>query len=188
MTRTTLLQILRWLSYPLVIYFGLKFFEPRIVAVLLAVTLLLRQRHAAQRLLTGLTHVDRGVLLTLLGLAMLTGWTNSETLLRFYPATMNLGMLLLFGTSLKSPPSIVERFARLQEPELPPDGIRYTRRVTQVWCVFFIVNGTLAVWTALYASRELWSLYNGLIAYLLMGTLFAGEWLIRRRLHPSHTT
>jgi uncharacterized membrane protein len=26
-----------------------------------------------------------------------------------------------------------------------------------------------------------WSLYNGLIAYLLMGLLFAGEYLIRRR-------
>lgn len=31
------------------------------------------------------------------------------------------------------------------------------------------------------AGEEAWALYNGFISYLLMGLMFAGEWLIRRR-------
>jgi uncharacterized membrane protein len=49
-----------------------------------------------------------------------------------------------------------------------------------VWCGFFILNGCMAAWTAFAASRETWALYNGLISYLLMGVLFAGEWVFRR--------
>lgn len=48
-----------------------------------------------------------------------------------------------------------------------------------MWCVFFIVNGGFSVYTALYWSRASWALYNGFIAYLLIGALLAGEWLWR---------
>ncbi|MEO8409184.1 MAG: hypothetical protein ABI478_01320 [Propionivibrio sp.] len=180
MPAARLLQALLWLVYPLAIYFGLKVFEPRSVALLLAAALLLRRRRDAGKLLAGLTRIDRGVLLALLSLAAATALTNSELLLRLYPAAVNLGLLLLFGLSLLSPCSMVERFARLREPNLPPSGVRYTRRITQVWCVFFAGNGSFAAWTALYATRDQWALYNGLIAYLLMGGLFTGEWVIRR--------
>ncbi|MEI7431247.1 MAG: hypothetical protein WCL27_12395 [Betaproteobacteria bacterium] len=175
-----LMQGLLWLVYPLAIFFGLRIMEPRYVAILLASALLLRRFRDAGRLLAGLTRIDLAVVLGLLMLAAVTALTNSETLLRFYPAAMSLGMLLLFGLSLIYPPSMVERFARIAEPDLPPQGVQYTRRVTQVWCVFFVANGTTAALTAVYASRETWALYNGLIAYLLMGALFAGEWIVRR--------
>lgn len=179
-TSTKLIQGTLWLLYPMVIYFGLQFFQPRYVALLLGLGLLLRRRRAAGQLLRELSHVDRAVLVALLTLAGVTALTNSETLLRLYPAAVSLGMLLLFGLSLKYPPSIVERFARLDEPALPPDGVRYTRRVTQVWCVFFVINGCIAGVTAVAASRDAWALYNGLIAYVLMGLLFGAEWLVRR--------
>jgi uncharacterized membrane protein len=99
--------------------------------------------------------------------------------LKLYPVLVNAVMLGVFGYSLLSPPTVVERFARLREPELSPAGVAYTRRVTQVWCVFFIVNGSIALATALWASPKVWSLYNGLIAYLMMGVLFGSEYLVR---------
>jgi uncharacterized membrane protein len=71
--------------------------------------------------------------------------------------------------------------ARLREPDLPPHAVVYVRRVTQVWCGFFLLNGSVALATALWASERVWALYNGLIAYLLIGTLFAVEWLVRQR-------
>jgi uncharacterized membrane protein len=179
-----MLDMLLWLAYPLVIFFGLELLEPRYVALLLACALLLRSRRNASRFLAGLTRINVAVLTGLLGLAVFTGVTNSEILLRFYPAAMSLGMLLLFSLSLKFPPSMIERFARLREPNLPLAGVQYTRRVTQVWCAFFVANGTVAAWTALYASRDAWAMYNGLIAYILMGALFAGESLLRRRFLP----
>mgnify|MGYP003988786837 FL=1 len=91
-------------------------------------------------------------------------------------------MLVLFFVSLLHPPTIVERFARIQNPNLPEAAVRYTRKVTIVWCVFFVCNGCAALYTALFSSLETWTLYNGAISYALMGILFAGEYLIRRRL------
>ncbi len=75
---------------------------------------------------------------------------------------------------------MIERFARLEESVLSLDAMRYTRRLTLVWCVFFICNGVVATYTALFATREAWTLYNGFIAYGLMGALFFGESLVRR--------
>lgn len=176
-----LMQILLWLAYPLIILFGLHWMPPRYVALMLALALLLRRRADAARLLSGLSRVNLAVIACLLGFVGATAISNSELLLRFYPVAMSAGMLLLFSLSLRYPPSMVERFARLKIPDLQPPAVAYTRRVTQCWCAFFVVNGALAAFTALYASRELWALYNGFISYVLMGLLFAGEWLWRQR-------
>jgi len=175
-----LLPLLSWLLYPMVIFFGLRIAEPRHVALVLVAVLLMRRGRQATRLLASLSRIDLAILGGLLLLAGTTAATNSELLLRLYPAAVNLGMLLLFGSSLLAPPSMVERFARLGEPDLPEAAIAYTRCVTQVWCVFCVANGAVATYTALYASRDDWALYNGFIAYLLMGALFAGEWIYRR--------
>lgn len=175
-----LFPLLSWLLYPAAIFFGLRIAEPRYVALVLVAALLMRRSRQATRLLASLSRIDLAILGGLLLLAGATAATNSELLLRLYPAAVNLGMLLLFGGSLRTPPPMVERFARLGEPDLPAAAIGYTRRVTQLWCAFFVANGAAAAWTALFASRDDWALYNGLIAYLLMGTLFAGEWLYRR--------
>jgi uncharacterized membrane protein len=77
---------------------------------------------------------------------------------------------------------MVERIARFREPALPQEAVKYTRRVTQVWCLFFLGNGLIALWTAIWQSARAWFWYNGVIAYLLIGALFAGEWLIRHRM------
>jgi uncharacterized membrane protein len=99
--------------------------------------------------------------------------------LRLYPAFMNAAMLLAFAQTLISPPSMIERFARLVEPDLPESGVRYTRAVTWIWVGFFIVNGAIAGYTAVYSSWETWTLYNGVVAYVAMGALFLGEFLVR---------
>jgi len=76
--------------------------------------------------------------------------------------------------------------ARDRQPDFPPAAVAYTRRVTQIWCGFFAVNGVIALYTALFASLQQWTFYNGFLAYLLMGFLFAGEYCARcffRRRH-----
>ena len=172
--------MLAWLLYPVAIFFGLRVMEPRYVALLLALALLLRRWSDARKLLSGLSRMDLGVLAMLLVLAGTTAITNSEMLLRLYPVAMCAGMLALFGMSLVFPPSMVERFSRLSNPDLSPDGVLYTKRVTQVWCVFLVGNGAVAAYSAFFCSREFWALYNGFIAYLLMGALFSGEWIYRQ--------
>ena len=100
---------------------------------------------------------------------------------------VSTALLVLFGLSLWKGPTVVERLARLQEPNLDAHGVAYTRRVTQVWCGFFVLNGSLALATALWGSNATWALYNGLISYGLMGLLMSGEWLVRRRVRAHKT-
>jgi uncharacterized membrane protein len=119
-----------------------------------------------------------GALIALLGLAAVF-WRDSLSL-QFYPVLVNLMFLLLFALSLTQEQSLIERLARRLEPELPASGVRYTRKVTVAWCLFFVVNGAISLWS-IGAGEKIWALYNGLIAYLLMGLMFVGEWLIRRR-------
>jgi uncharacterized membrane protein len=170
--------------YPVLIFAGLQFFDARTVGACVLVALLARYRGQAARLAAGFSPGQFAALglPPLLGLAVLA--TNSETLLRLYPASISASMLILFGVTLIRPPSMVERFARLEQAELSPARVRYTRYVTEIWCLFFVANGVIAAYTAAFASREIWALYNGLIAYLLMGSLFAGERLFRRRQMP----
>ena len=110
---------------------------------------------------------------------------EAELGMRAYPVAVSLILLAVFAGSLFQGMPIIERLARLQEPDLPPEGVRYTRKVTWAWCGFFIVNGGIAAWTALYADLAAWALYNGCISYLLMGLMFAVEWLCRRRVRRT---
>src|SRR5688572_20386418 len=52
-------------------------------------------------------------------LALVSMWRGSHDAMLYYPVLMNAGMLLVFGSSLVSPPTIVERIARLRHPDLP---------------------------------------------------------------------
>ncbi len=104
---------------------------------------------------------------------------------RLYPVFMNAAMLSAFLLTLWKPPSMVERFARAVEPELPAGGVRYTRNVTIVWCCFFALNGTIALWSAVRPGWTAWLVYNGFVAYLAAGALFAGEYLVRQRVRAG---
>ncbi len=176
--RATVLLALS-LAYPLVVYWALGRFEPRWLALLLFALALLRA--VATRQAVWLVAAAGAGLLALLATLF-----NDALPLKLYPALVNVVMLGVFATSLVFPPSAIERIARLSEPDLPAHGVAYTRRVTQVWCGFFVVNGTLALATALWASDRVWALYNGLFAYALIGLLFAGEWLVRQRVKAAH--
>lgn len=105
---------------------------------------------------------------------------RSSVSLLYYPVLVSTIFLLAFAASLFQSQTLVERLARRFDPELPPEGVRYTRKVTFAWCVFFVVNGGIAWWTTAQ-SMTVWTLYNGLISYVAMGVMFGGEWLIRQR-------
>ncbi|HRF87067.1 MAG: hypothetical protein IPN27_10020 [Cellvibrionales bacterium] len=169
------------LLYPALVYFGLLHFSAQWVGMALAVAMVLRllllRNSTSKQLQSSL--FPALLLATLCALA--SAFFNQQSTLKFIPVVINLCCLLGFSITLWRPPSMIERFARLQEPQLSDVAIRYTRKVTMVWCGFFIVNGSIALYTALYADMKTWALYNGLIAYVLMGALFAGEYLVRLR-------
>jgi uncharacterized membrane protein len=104
---------------------------------------------------------------------------DSEAWLRWYPVLVNGMMLAIFGGSLAAGRPVIEQLARLRHPALPPEGVRYTRNVTRVWCAFFALNGATAAALAAWAPWSCWLAYNGAVSYGLMGLLIAGEWLLR---------
>jgi uncharacterized membrane protein len=166
-------------AYPLGIWWFGKSVEPKWLALSLVVI-------AALRLAATREKIWLSVALGALALAALTGSLNAAWPLRWYPVLVNASLLVLFGVSLLKPPSIVERLARMREPTLSPHGVAYTRKVTKVWCAFFLFNGSLAALTALFGSDAQWGLYNGFISYVLMALLGAGEYLVRRKVRAAH--
>jgi uncharacterized membrane protein len=103
---------------------------------------------------------------------------------KMIPVLVHISMFTVFYGSLHSDTSIIERFARLDFPEMPPEIVAYTRKVTYVWSVFFAVNILLCSALALWADDSLWTLYNGGIIYLLLGLMMISEYLWRRIRYP----
>ncbi|WP_228005829.1 hypothetical protein [Xenorhabdus sp. BG5] len=114
-----------------------------------------------------------------LGLASL--FLHNHQLLMYYPVVVNAVLLILFSSPLRYGPPIIERIARIKEPDLSPKGIIYTRKVTYIWCLFFMFNGAVSLGTCLYNDMTLWTLWNGMVSYLLIGLLISIEWLVRQR-------
>ena len=182
-----LLQVVTWLIlllYPLAVWVGLTHWGTTILAPLLAAVFTLRllmlRGKLRQQMWLGKALAGGGILLAL------TSWGLKQThWLLYYPVLANVLLLLLFAYSLFAPPTVVERLARIAEPQLDAAGVAYTRRVTQVWCGFFIVNGAIALATCLSGDIALWTLYNGGISYLLMGALMGIEWIVRKRIRRT---
>ncbi|HCB0455639.1 TPA: hypothetical protein MYN05_003822 [Klebsiella quasipneumoniae subsp. quasipneumoniae] len=168
------------LAWPFIIWFGLAHNSLQGLLPLMALMLFLRFRQTRRRA-GALSVVTQIVAVAGMTLCIASYLLKTHQLLLFYPVVVNSMMLAVFGGSLWSRMPIIERLARLREPDLPERAVRYTRRVTQIWCAFFIINGGIALFTALYGDLSLWTAWNGMISYLLMGTLMAGEWLVRQR-------
>ncbi len=124
------------------------------------------------------------IIAVLLCLAVLI--LNRTQFFLYYPAAVSFIMLAVFFSSLYAKTSAVEKIARLSDPNLPEFAVRYTRKVTKAWCLFFLANGSFALITALLGDYRLWTLYNCLISYILMGLMFAGEYLIRIKVKKQH--
>lgn len=158
------------LSYPVLVYFLLQHHGARALVLPLAVLALARWVLKREWIW--------GVAVLLLALATLL--TNHSLPVKLYPAIVSLSFLAVFGYSLVKPPSFVERIARLREPDLPPQAVRYTWRVTFTWCVYFVLNAAVASGLALWGTDRAWALYSGGLAYVAAGLLFAGEFLVRQ--------
>lgn len=167
------------LAYPVAVYLSLSRLGARgaglVLAALLLPGLAQRLRGARRQDLLVVLRLPLGVL-ALLGLAALL---DDRRLVLALPVLINLALLAQFAGSLRGTP-LVERFARMQQPQLGPAQIGYCRAVTKVWCGFFVLNGATAAALALAAPLSWWTLYNGLLAYLAMGVLGAGEYVVRK--------
>jgi len=174
-----IIAALALLAYPFAVYIGLTRWDVRAAA---AVLLLLVAPAAIARLRRHRASDVRAVAfvpVVTVGLLALSAVLDSAGFILVVPVFVNLGLLATFGSTLRWGPPMIERFARLQEPDLPAAKASWCRIWTWIWCVFFFLNAGAAAALAFLAPLEWWTLYNGLIAYGLIALMFAAEFVLR---------
>lgn len=123
-----------------------------------------------------------GAISLIIGLAHV----DSEIAAKAYPVVVSGGLAFMFGASLWRSTSLVERMAELGGETLSPAIRLYCRRVTVVWALWLAINTLIAAALAIFGSREAWALWTGLLSYLVIGFIFAVEFILRRFLRRRH--
>jgi len=106
---------------------------------------------------------------------------DTTALWRAVPALVLVWLAIFFGRTLRAGRTpLIERIARVSTPELTQDLRRYTRRLTAVWCAYFVVAASLSAITTLPA------VWTGALVWMSTGLLFVGEHRVRGHLFPGH--
>jgi uncharacterized membrane protein len=169
------LPALLGLLYPFLVFLGLAWLSARAVALVVGAALLLRYLVRLRDRPRWGQSPGLGVAAVILALVTLAALLDDGRYVMMVPVIVNAGLCLVFARSLVRGPSMAEVLARLRHAHLPVEHRPYCHRVTAVWAVYFAGNTLLIVWLAATASLEAWTVYTGLIAYLLAATLFGGE-------------
>lgn len=166
--------------YPLIVVLGIPRLGIRWTALLLL--LLLARRVLSLVLLDKQT--SKLVLVQALSMAAIiaaAGLSGSNLALRLAPFAVSLTFIALFGGSLRRGETpIIERFARLMKPELPPDHVAYCRKLTKIWVAVLAGNSCLVLGSAFVSSDTLWAILVGPVSYSLLGLMFTVEYPYRK--------
>ena len=108
---------------------------------------------------------------------------DSPIVIKMYPALADIAYLTIMATSFFFPPPLafyfIDIFDKSIKTKIPKEVFdRYCTKASVVWCVYFIVDAIIAVITVYYSSELFWGIYNGGITYVIMGMIFAGEFII----------
>lgn len=125
---------------------------------------------------------------SLSGLIVLLEYLDMTLYLLFLPPILiPLLLLVIFGRTLRrgSEPLITAIGEAARGP-LSPAMRRYTRRLTQLWCLVFIAMILSSSLLPLLEQPEVWSWFTNIINYLVVGVLFVGEFILRKKIFPTH--
>ncbi len=163
------------ISYPFLVFWGINHLSLKTIGWLFLAVIILRTIIYKNQLKQWLP-----ILICIVFSTILLNISNDPFYLRLNPVIISSAIFCTFTYSLIKPPSMIEVFARLQDKNLPENAIPYCRKITIIWSIFLFLNSSIALYTALKADIKLWAVYNGFISYILMGILFAGEYLYRK--------
>jgi uncharacterized membrane protein len=172
-----LLSIGLLLVYSLSIHFGILSGQqlPALLVLVGVGTLLLLRRR-------------RWWLLPLIPLTLYLIWSTDSvsTLLLLPPVLINLLLALVFGsTLLPGATPLITQFSRIMKGHLDDKALKYTRRVTLAWVIFFALMGMESILLALYAPPLVWSLFTNFLNYFFLLLFFLVEYFLRVRLFPE---
>lgn len=169
-----LLVMLFAVAYPFIVFFGMGELGPRILTVILLAFTLVRFLSSPRK-----TVIQGLVCCLVVAFCLAIFVLDSQRLLRFYPVLLSFGVAAAFYFSLYDEYTVLEHLAERFGSELHDTARRYIRKLTLWWVVVLLINGVIAAYTAVFATLYQWTLYNGLISYILMGGFMAAELCFR---------
>ncbi len=159
--------------------------EPGVGALLSVVPLALLALWAARRMRRHAALAVAGLALALgLGGGVVEGQFASVFFVEHAGANLLLG--IVFGRTLaggREP--LCTTFARAVHGELPPEVVRYSRRVTIAWTLFFATIFTLSCILFLGRFLAAWSILANIATPVLVALMFVLEYFIRHRVLPK---
>ena len=170
------------IAYPFLVYFLTEFLSPRWFALFLLCLFVLRFLYLGDTK----KFKDWSLLTLVAAFCVSVVLIDSQQLLKFYPVLMNVGMALLFFVSLLGKQSLIERFANMGKKKPPPEARPYLRRLNVAWGLLLLLNGLVSAYTAWYSTLSVWTLYNGVLSYLLIATFAAVEFVYRSYYKRKH--
>jgi uncharacterized membrane protein len=114
------------------------------------------------------------------GAALLALAQGKGLALLLIPCLVSLGLFAVFAATLWQGPPLIERVARrVSGAGFLEEMVPHCRQATVAWCVFFLANAAAVAGLAVRAPLAWWTFYTGVLAYVLMAALFAGEYVVR---------
>jgi uncharacterized membrane protein len=105
--------------------------------------------------------------------------SNNGTWLLVLPSATQASFGVVFLRSLSGTP-LIEHFARMIKPALGAGELAHCRRWTAIWGGYLFVLAALGLVLARWASLTVWTVYVGIVSYVLIAVLFAIEYVIRK--------
>ncbi len=75
---------------------------------------------------------------------------------------------------------LITRIAVAVRGGLPDRTVRYSRKLTKAWVVFFLLVSVEALALAIWAPLEVWSLFTNVLNYVFIITFFVLEYVYRK--------
>lgn len=109
--------------------------------------------------------------------------TQSELVLKFYPIAITLVFLTMFTVPLIKGHPIITRFAIMMDPAIethPGRGIleRCCLGLNIAWVVHLVISLAINIAISFGSTLEVWTIYNAVISYLVMGILIALQFVV----------
>ena len=173
-----LLQITLLILYPIVTHVAVYLHNPNlalVVLMLLIISSIQANKNSKNIVLSSL------LVASLIGIIIISMRYQNFLLLYFPPIIISAMMLWIFSRTLmpKHEP-LITSFARIIYHENSLEVQQYTRRVTQLWSLFFLVMLIESILLSLFVSPKIWSLFCNILNYAFIGLLFVGEGLYRK--------
>jgi uncharacterized membrane protein len=128
------------------------------------------------------------VLIAVTLFVLLLSYINVSVYLLYVPPVLiPLLLLFVFGrTLINGREPLVTAIGEASRGPLSTEMRIYTRRVTQFWCAIFIMMALWSLILPLLAHPKTWSWFTNIINYGLVGILFVGEFILRKKIFPTH--